>query len=130
VNTQKITLATLPQASEQEIFDQVVRHLFAQGKRALNILAGGITQCAYRSADGCKCAAGCLIDDSEYRPIMEGGNWHSVIDAGLAPEDNSSLIRELQTVHDGYEPFQWFQRLHEAAEKFGLSSEILHQVTA
>ena len=40
-----ITLATLAQATEQEIFDQVARHLIKQGKRA----ADG-SGCKYRTA--------------------------------------------------------------------------------
>ena len=60
-----ITLKTLPQATAQEVFDQVTQHLLKQGKAARS----GTGACRYRvetRGEILKCAAGCLIADDEY----------------------------------------------------------------
>jgi hypothetical protein len=51
-----ITLETLPQATAQEVFDQVATHLLTQRQRSTTK-----GNCAYRGDDGLKCAAGCLL---------------------------------------------------------------------
>ena len=59
-----ITLKTLPQATAQEVFDQITQHLLQQGKAAKSVTGA----CRYRieTAEGIlKCAAGCLIADDE-----------------------------------------------------------------
>ena len=55
--------------TKQETFDKVVRALRAQGKKSIH--APNLTSCAYRGYDGCKCAAGHLISDEDYREEME-----------------------------------------------------------
>jgi hypothetical protein len=52
----------------QEIFDKVVDHLATQKKQSRAL---GNGKCAYRTEDGLKCAAGCLIPDSAYSSDME-----------------------------------------------------------
>ncbi|WP_278939172.1 hypothetical protein [Pseudomonas helleri] len=95
-----ITLATLPQATEQQIFDQVVTHLAKQRKGAHLEEKG----CAYRGEGGSMCAAGCLIADSEYEPAMDtiGGPtaWDSLVSQGFAPPQHEQFILELQRIHD------------------------------
>lgn len=92
-----ITLATLAQATKQQIFDQVARHLLKQGERAVD--TGG--RCMYRSACGLMCAAGCLISDEEYTPgIDKHGSWSSVVMSGFVGEDHIDLIGALQRMHD------------------------------
>ncbi|WOZ57563.1 hypothetical protein [Pseudomonas phage vB_PseuGesM_254] len=97
-----ITLATLPQATEQQIFNQVVTHLAKQRKGARLYDKG----CAYRGEGGSMCAAGCLIADSEYDPKMDaiGGPtaWDSLVSQGFAPPQHEHFILELQRVHDRY----------------------------
>lgn len=95
-----ITLATLAQATEQQIFDQVVTHLAKQRKSAYLEEKG----CAYRGPGGTMCAAGCLIADSEYDPAMDERSvptaWDSLVKKGFAPPHHEQFILELQRLHD------------------------------
>lgn len=91
-----ITLATLPQATEQEVFNQVVRHLKQQNKQA-----SYKHNCMYRLPhSNLKCAAGCLIGDDEYSPQFERTGWHTLSRRGLVPEAHKTLISKLQSWHD------------------------------
>lgn len=64
-----ITLKTLPQASEQEVLDQIAVHLLTQKQKCNNgkDQTDPNYQCLYRNEEGLKCAAGCLIADDEYK---------------------------------------------------------------
>lgn len=91
--------------SLQELFDHVINFLHQQGKPSINGLTG---MCAYRAADGSKCAAGCLIPDELFELKMEGKHWGCVVENNselyrLFSEDQHRLIRGLQTLHD-YHP--------------------------
>lgn len=110
-----ITLKTLASATEQEVFDHVASHLLAQGKKSL--YKGS---CSYRGKDGLKCAAGCLMADSEYDPDWEGKSWFHLIEVGIAPEQNRYIISELQKVHDNASPERWREKLGLVAEQFDL----------
>lgn len=88
----------------QEIFDTVVKHLRQQGKLALSL--DGYT-CAYRGADGTKCAVGVLIPDELYSSKMEGYNLNNLMARNVIPsplkeefEANLPLLVRLQNVHD------------------------------
>lgn len=108
----KITLKTLHLATAQQVFDQVAAHLLTQNKRSYN---DELAACAYRSPDGLKCAAGCLIADEEYNPAWEGMYWLGL--CGEFPvttkwhepltDAHSGLIVELQKIHDNVEPNEW-----------------------
>jgi hypothetical protein len=63
------TTTAVKQQTKQQVFDQVVKHLLKQGKRAYQEGKG----CRYRTDDGLKCAVGCLLPDAAYTPDMEGG---------------------------------------------------------
>jgi len=54
--------------SNRLIFDTVKAHLLKQNKRAIH---AAIHRCMYRTADGLKCAVGCLIPDDKYVPWIE-----------------------------------------------------------
>lgn len=90
--------------NQQETFEAVVRHLFAQGKPAYQ--DDGNT-CAYRGSDDTKCAIGALIPDSMYLKEMDK-NVFLVDELFLyypklrerLGEDNKELLRALQWVHD------------------------------
>lgn len=128
-----ITLATLPYSTAQEVFDQVASHLLTQNAKSVARLGDGYA-CAYRGADGMKCAAGCLIGDDEYRPEMEGAAWCSMTKSefqypgsdpheairGLAPRDHLNLISDLQIVHDSYDVPDWRRLLAKTARDHGL----------
>jgi hypothetical protein len=111
-----ITLATLNEATEQAIFDQVGKHLLTQNKKSERN-----DKCVYRSPEGLKCAAGCLISDEEYNPAMdsdgEGTSWESLIKRELIETDKHKfIIRDLQRIHDDHYPDRWKSKLQDFAE--------------
>lgn len=114
-----ITLATLPQATEQEVFDQVVRHMLTQGERSENDIG-----CVYRGPNGLKCAAGCLISDEEYNSDMdnnpEGTSWQDLSARDEVPSKHLALISVLQRIHDGIGTQDWPEALEREARGRGL----------
>ncbi len=121
--------------NEQEVFNTVVTHLFAQGRRASNPDDG----CFYRTPEGLKCAVGVLIPDALYRPDLEGTTAYGIsymIRDGVLPsipgieDDTISLLADLQIVHDN--PESWvsteilIQALRAAAEAYGLNTDVLN----
>lgn len=121
-----ITLATLFDATEQEVFDQVVEHLKKQRVRCVD----NHGFCRYRGRDGLKCAAGCLISDDEYDPKLENHAWQTLTREKLVPDCHSDLIEVLQAVHDQYHPLSyhglgsqymsWKEGLSDCAKSRGL----------
>lgn len=114
-----ITLKTLPQATAQQVFDQVVNHLLTQKEKSDHSGA-----CYYRSErDGKKlmCAAGCLIGDDEYKIEMDrpmgkdGTGWFSIAAKYCIPLIHGDLIYALQLIHDGEMVENWEQLLKELA---------------
>ena len=102
--------------SKQELFDIVTKHVFAQGKPAVNKLGS----CSYRGENNTSCAMGCLITDEEYaelnnkenlpdeRESLEGLASHTLFKYYLVkPEDESKmdLIQSMQQSHDSMEAF-------------------------
>lgn len=121
--------------SKQEIFDKVSAHLLKQNTKsrlpaeyfsATTAASMSVASaCAYRGVNGTMCAAGCLIKDEFYTKALEG---HSVNDQSVQTALTSSgvdndgawkgmisfnmtFIRELQLVHDSYEPHEWHDHL-------------------
>lgn len=96
-----ITLKTLPHATAQEVFDQVINHLAQQKEKSE---AGYASTCLYRheKSDGTilKCAAGCLISDDEYNSFFEKKRWSHLVIIKMVPEDHQHLITGLQKAHD------------------------------
>lgn len=117
-----ITLKTLPQATAQEVFDQVAKHLLTQmkksvAKRAAESASDSKNYCMYRGFDGTKCAAGCLIADDEYKPEFENHSWLDLSGIKyLVPEEHCHLIKQLQDIHDCHEPEDWRVKLNNLAE--------------
>lgn len=119
--------------TQQEIFNTVVEHLLTQNVRSLD---GEI--CMYRSKEGLKCAIGCLIPDDEYSVELEGYQV-SVIQSGLYKsllskktldmfQNNLTLLKHLQDIHDIIDPKCWDTRLKATALKFNLNCpEILRK---
>lgn len=116
-----ITLRTLPQATEQEVFDQVAIHLLRQNRKS-HILND---TCAYRGADGLKCAAGCLIADNEYSPGMETLQWAGLVRRQVVPGFHSQLVRSLQDIHDQFPVQEWKAHLLSFANTNNLSTSVL-----
>jgi hypothetical protein len=91
----EITLATLPQATPQQVFNHVARHLLAQASPSID---GSV--CAYLTRDGKRCAAGCLIGQDEYQASFEGRTWWSLARDGRVPAAHMELVEALQDAHD------------------------------
>ncbi len=98
--------------NRQQIFSKVKKHLFEQGKAAATHtelkIFGPSMACHYRADDGCKCAVGCLIEDSEYTEDIEGKRVNStevlkaLMNSGIDVTDGLtlSLLQALQGAHD------------------------------
>ncbi|WKV20533.1 hypothetical protein 16Q_140 [Pseudomonas phage 16Q] len=118
-----INLATLSQATEQEVFDQVVSHMLTQGERS-----EGDDGCVYRGPNGLKCAAGCLISDEEYNSDMdnnpEGTSWQDLAARDEVPSKHLALISRLQGIHDGIGTQYWPVMLQEEACQLGLKFNV------
>jgi len=116
----------------QEVFDKVVSHLRMQGAKSM-ACGPNIDElvCAYRGNNGRKCAVGCLIPDKEYDPRIEGVSVYTIIGSTNSfSEDtknligaNSSLLRDLQKVHDEQEVCNWDINFASLAQKYKLEYE-------
>jgi hypothetical protein len=106
--------------NNQEIFDKVATHLFAQGERAH--VSGS---CRYRTEDGLKCAVGCLIPDEMYSDLMEDTSIHSFPDQFpdvyeyLGGEQTIILLSDLQSIHDWPQNWSSEDKLRENLRDFG-----------
>jgi hypothetical protein len=110
-----ITLATLPEATSQEVFNQAVRHLHNQ-----NTKCELDTNCVYNDGFGKKCAAGCFISDDEYDDEYEFLNWSAVVESDNVPDNHFELIESLQIVHDRSPIRLWKKDLKKLAASEGL----------
>lgn len=119
-----ITLKNLEEATKEQVFDQVAKHLLQQQKKSFS--KDGST-CFYRGADGLKCAAGCLIGDEEYDKCMEGMSWTGLAIEGLVPSKHLYLISHLQVLHDNSSVEDWESELTEVAKDFEIKSNILEK---
>jgi hypothetical protein len=118
-----ITLKTLAQATEQEVFDQVANHLLTQKIRSIKA-DNGIGVCAYRGSNNLQCAAGCLIADDEYIPKMDevDKTWSGLVKLELVPRTiHDMLIRRLQQIHDNNPIENWHHMLELLADEYKLN---------
>lgn len=85
--------------TKQETFDMVVAHLRKQGVPAVD---GYV--CKYRTPDGLKCAAGCLIPDGMYDESIELCRADDPAVASLlkAAGHDVDLVWLLQRAHDSW----------------------------
>jgi len=111
----KVTLATLKQATEQQVFDQGATHMLTQKKRSS---IDGV--CAYRGLNDRRCVAGCFMDEDEYDPLFEGCTWDVLIQEHGVPTDHQLLIKALQNIHDRTKPALWAFELYSLARQFQL----------
>ena len=100
----------------QDVLDRVATHMLTQKRRSLlpddadPECPDAMTRCAYRGADGAKCAVGCLIPDELYTRDLEGHgvgsdvvrpvllralNVHGFLLRNIRP-----MLRRLQSLHD------------------------------
>ena len=97
-------------ASEQEVFDYVIGHLSSQGKQSIRMEE--FEFCAYRGANGAKCAVGVLIPDEFYNDGMEGDCVDGLIEnfprecliTGIIKHKN--ILNSLQNMHDSLSTWQ------------------------
>jgi hypothetical protein len=121
----KVTLKTLAEATPQQVFDQVAKHLLEQGKRSTKLNGYEAEICLYRGPEGTMCAAGCLIADSEYKDDMEGMSWISLVGHNCVPRTHMNLISDLQVIHDEREPSTWREGLLNLCQRFDLNPQII-----
>lgn len=119
-----ITLATLADATPQQVFDHVSAHLLTQGHRSEDFVSN---TCAYRGQNGDMCAAGCLMSDKEYREEFEGADWGTLVSEKNVPPAHEALIARLQSIHDGPAPNTWKEKLQALAERYQFSQEVLER---
>lgn len=117
-----ITLKTLPNATAQEVFDQVATHLLKQGERSIEPTA---YLCVYKTSEGLSCAAGCLMSDDDYSHDFEQNTWKELTKYRGVPDAHVSLITELQKLHDDNRPRAWRNKLRRIANNHGLNSEVV-----
>lgn len=134
----------------QKIYDTVRKHLLTQNARsviyrddpsaaalvlpeawesAVRDDEGREFICVYRSPEGRKCAAGVLIPDNLYNPAFEGRKVYCDdirsslrLDGERISNAGMTLIRDLQVVHDRYEPATWSQHLDWIAGTYNLKA--------
>lgn len=108
----------------QEIFDTVIEHLRKQNAKS-QISDGQREVCLYRSPEGLKCAAGCLIPDEYYIPEMERNGWEDVVQMFDLPDylkdpDSINLVASLQFIHDSIPISFWEIKFKAMAEYYKL----------
>ena len=116
-----ITLKTLPEATAQEVFEQVAKHLIKQNDKSIDY---GL--CRYKKVR-LTCAAGCLIGDNEYNEErMERNSWITLVKEKLVPKNHSDLICDLQKVHDNKDVDKWKEELTKVAIAHNLDYSFLN----
>ncbi len=127
-----ISLATLPTATAQEVFDQSALHLLTQNQKANQPIQNGRYSskqfvCKYRLGD-LKCAAGCFISDEEYSyEEFEFQTWGELKTAGRVPQEHHALISALQNVHDNKSVEDWKKELAALGLSLGLCVNVVNQ---
>lgn len=119
----------------QQIFDTVATHLLQQGRKAVIRNSEKSESCRYRTPEGLKCAVGCLIEDEEYQPEMEGRGVHTLAGLGLLPSRLSpfvDLLKALQRIHDYRTNAPSFKasvvnQMKRLAPEHGLDTSVLDQ---
>jgi hypothetical protein len=126
-----ITLSNLHQASLQDVFNQVARHLLTQMEKAI-VIVEDEPHCQYRTYSGLTCAVGCMITDEEYTPMFEGMTASEVIRSfecyGTTNKTATAtkyFCDELQLVHDDHEPKNCYSELAYLANKHNLNMPVL-----
>lgn len=116
--------------TNQEVFDKVVKHLLTQKARAV-VGDPDNQSCRYRTAEGLKCAVGCLIPDDMYSIGMENNSIGSLLSAfprvdQLLEGVDYNLLADLQCIHDGDEPEKWHRLLRGVGERYHLKTEVIN----
>lgn len=119
----------------QEAYEKIRAYFSRDGADlAYEAYDDGARKCLYRTADGRKCAVGCLIPDELYRPRFEGNAVDGIVnteDAALRELLNGKSVEgarkltflvEAQEAHDGSMSVREFiERLDELAAEHNLN---------
>lgn len=115
----------------QELYETSVKHLRKQKQKSYKTLPNGEHgeqyACQYRSPDGHRCAIGCLIPDSDYKPEMEGKDLDDLLRGDLLPlklaaefHKHRRMLALLQFVHDQKPITDWESQFRMMADDFKL----------
>ena len=126
--TRQIDISCLAEATAQEVFDTIARHMLTQNERCTLTESVDTPRCLYRlETQGrvLKCAAGCLISDSQYNPNMENVRWSGLTDAKSEfrfSSNHAGLITACQDIHDCKYILasEWPQELLGIAQRYNL----------
>ena len=119
--------------TNQELYNRVVAHLRAQDCAAKEWVTHPngpeSNLCRYRTADGKKCAIGCLIPDERYSGTLEGRMVYQqeVLRAAGLTSKNVTLATRLQRIHDCKPVDDWESEFVLVAQEFGLEEVPLGQ---
>ena len=107
--------------NEQEVFNRVRNHLLAQNRKSMN---NG--SCAYRGANGLKCALGIFIPDDDYSDIFESFAVTKTIVKDSMEFDSLEhkdilFMGDLQEIHDEIEVQDWKDYLDDFASDHHLT---------
>jgi len=114
----------------QEVFEISVTGLLKQGERSLDLYG----QCFYRlnkQDKTLKCAVGFLIDDDEYKKIMEGLPVEDFCDMfpGIIDYEHESLLGDLQSIHDTSNEYDiveyWKENFIRIGKKYKLDTDFI-----
>jgi hypothetical protein len=106
--------------NNQEAFNIMVQHLRKQGRKS--VLPDNPNGCAYRGADGLKCAIGALISDEKYQKKYEGHSASMLAQlTGMFKGLDPYLLDDVQNIHDNYPVTAWESRLKGVAEEYSLT---------
>ena len=86
----------------QEVFDEIVSKIVAQGQPSLGTMASTET-CMYRGDGNLKCAVGMIIPDENYTSDIEGMGVEASEVMKAMPEEyveHVGLLNDLQSCHD------------------------------
>ena len=129
-----ITFATLKDATAQQVFDQSVSRILAQGEKCMADTYTG-PACAYRDDYWeLACAAGHLMSDEEAKVLMlqlcntgcgSDRAWHTITGEPMEAMPHKKLVRELQGVHDGWPIKDWPEQFHHLAVSRNLNSDVI-----
>jgi hypothetical protein len=124
--------------TEQEMFDKVARHLLTQGCKSQTaepsrmVFGTAVHYCLYRGPEGRKCAIGALIPNWAYRKSMES----KIVDMLVAEYalmkwliPHPALAHELQLLHDTVVVENWPIELRRTAERHGLNTEVVDELS-
>lgn len=120
----QVTVDNLDQATAQNVFETIARHLLAQNKQSRN--NEGL--CCYRGEEGSMCAAGVLIPNEKYDPKMDNVKstaWCFIADRYSFSRNHDGLIGGLQYIHDGWAPYEWPEKLIDFAQSRNLNADFV-----